>query len=277
MAMLGAIVDVNSLIETAGYPLVFLLVTAESAGVPVPGETALIAGAVFASQGRLSLPAVIATAAAAAIVGDNLGYLIGRRGGRWLLLREGPFHRQRTEVLAIGEPFFERHGPKAVFFGRFLLGLRTWASWLAGATQMPWRSFLLWNALGGICWATGVGVVAYFVGRSAENALSAFGVFGLVAVVVAAVGLFIAHRRHRRSLRAAASLQEPERGGTGADAQTGTHAQTRTRAETGAQGLTVGPVTEREHTGTRAQTGAQQEGPQQGAMRSHSSASELSS
>jgi membrane-associated protein len=226
MPVLAAIVNVDALIEAAGYPLVFLLVMAESGGVPVPGETALIAGAVFASQGRLSLPAVIAVAAAAAIVGDNLGYAIGRRGGRWLLQRPGPFHRHRLEVLAIGEPFFERHGPKAVFFGRFLLGLRTWASWIAGATRMRWRSFLLWNALGGICWATAVGVVAYFVGRSAENALSTFGIFGLVAVALALIGVFVAHRRHRRSR----ALAEP-----------------------------------------------QQEDLQQGAIRSHSSASELSS
>lgn len=203
MVELAAIINVDSLIEAAGYPLVFLLVMAESGGVPVPGETALIAGAVFASQGRLSLPAVIAIAAAAAIIGDNIGYVIGRRGGRWLLQKPGPFHRHRLEVLAMGEPFFERHGPKAVFFGRFILGLRTWASWLAGATRMRWRSFVLWNALGGICWATGVGVVAYYVGHSAESALSAFGIFGLIAVALAGIGLFFAHRSHRRSRRAA--------------------------------------------------------------------------
>lgn len=195
---LAAIVDANSLIEAAGYPLLFLLVAAESGGVPVPGETALIAGAVLASKGRLSLPVVIVLAICAAIIGDNLGYLIGRRGGRWLLQRPGPFRRHRLEVLAMGEPFFERHGPKAVFFGRFLLGLRTWASWLAGATRMRWRSFVLWNALGGIAWATAVGTAAYLVGRTAENALSIFGLFGLVAVVIAAIGLYVAHRQHRR-------------------------------------------------------------------------------
>ncbi len=224
--MLAAIINVDSLIEAAGYPLIFLLVMAESGGVPVPGETALIAGAVFASQGKLSLPAVIAVAAAAAIVGDNIGYLIGRRGGRWLLQRPGPFHRHRLQVLATGEPFFERHGPKAVFFGRFILGLRTWASWLAGATKMRWRTFALWNALGGTIWACLIGVVAYYIGRSAESAVSAFGIYGLVAVAIAVLGAFIAHRRHRAHHR-----DDP-----------------------------------------------QQEGPpQQGAMRSQSSASELSS
>ena len=99
---------------------------------------------------------MIALAAAAAIVGDNIGYLIGRKGGRWLLERPGPLPPPAAgRCSATGEPFFERHGPKAVFFGRFVLGLRVWASWLAGATRMPWRSFVLWNALGGICWATG--------------------------------------------------------------------------------------------------------------------------
>ncbi len=198
MLELAAIINVDSLIEAAGYPLVLLLVMAESGGVPVPGETALIAGAVFASQGKLSLPAVIAIAAAGAIIGDNIGYVIGRRGGRWLLQKPGPFHRQRLEVLATGEPFFERHGPKAVFFGRFILGLRTWASWLAGATKMRWRTFALWNAIGGIIWASAIGIAAYYVGRSAESAVSAFGIYGLVAVAIAALSLFVAHRRRRR-------------------------------------------------------------------------------
>ena len=129
----------------SGYPLLFLLVMAESSGVPIPGETALIAAAVLASKGTLQIELVIAIAAAAAIVGDNIGYLIGRKGGRWLLERPGRFSDQRLRVLATGEPFFERHGPKAVFFGRFVLGLRVWASWLAGATYMPWHKFVSRN------------------------------------------------------------------------------------------------------------------------------------
>ena len=83
-------------------------------------------------------------------------------------------------MLQNGEPFFERHGPKAVFFGRFVLGLRVWASWLAGATHMHWRSFVLWNALGGICWATAIGLLAYFLGHAAGNAIETFGIYGLV-------------------------------------------------------------------------------------------------
>ncbi len=147
--MLGAIVNVEHLVETAGYPLLFLVVMAESGGVPVPGETGLITAGILSSSGKLQIEFVIAIAAAAAIIGDNIGYLIGRKGGRWVLERPGAFERQRREVLLIGEPFFDKHGPKAVFFGRFILGLRVWASWLAGATRMHWRSFALWNALGG--------------------------------------------------------------------------------------------------------------------------------
>src|SRR5438128_6818673 len=179
--MLASLIDVSHV----GYPLLFAAVMAESSGFLVPGETALIAAAVLASQGKLQIELVIALAASAAIVGDNIGYVIGRKGGRWVLERPGRFYRQRLEVLRVGEPFFERHGPKAVFLGRFLLGLRVWASWLAGATRMHWRSFLFWNAAGGICWATAVGLIAYFLGQSATNALETFGLYGLIAALVA--------------------------------------------------------------------------------------------
>jgi membrane protein DedA with SNARE-associated domain len=187
-----------------GYLLLFVAVMAESGGVPVPGETTLIGASVLASQGTLQIELVIPIAAAAAIIGDNIGYQIGRKGGRWVLERPGAFHRQRLQVLTTGEPFFERHGPKAVFFGRFVLGLRVWASWLAGATHMPWRSFFLWNALGGICWATAIGLLAYFVGHAAGNAIQIFGLFGLFAVLVVLGGLAIAHFRHRRHAGASA-------------------------------------------------------------------------
>jgi len=207
--MLAAIVNVSHLVETFGYPLLFLAVMAESSGVPIPGETALITAAVLASQGKLQIELVIPIAAAGAIVGDNIGYLIGRKGGRWLLERPGRFHRQRLQALAMGEPFFEKHGPKAVFFGRFLLGLRVWASWLAGATRMHWRSFVLWNALGGICWATGIGLLAYFLGHAAGNAITTFGIYGLVAVLIAGGGALLAHRRHRRRMSEEFKRGEP--------------------------------------------------------------------
>ena len=196
--LLAAIVNVEHLVQVAGYPLLFLIVMSEAGGVPVPGETALLTAGVLASRGKLQIELVIALAAAGAIVGDNIGYLIGRKGGRWVLERPGAFARQRRQVLRVGEPFFERHGPKAVFLGRFILGLRVWASWLAGATRMRWRTFVLWNALGGICWATAMGLLAYFLGHAAGNLFKTFGIFGLAAVVVAVLTAFIAHRRHRR-------------------------------------------------------------------------------
>ncbi|MGH2854252.1 MAG: DedA family protein [Solirubrobacteraceae bacterium] len=208
--MLASLIDVSHLVEVWGYPILFLLVMAESGGVPVPGETAVIVGGVLASRGKLQIELVIALAATAAIVGDNIGYQIGRKGGRWLLERPGPFHRHRLQVLEMGEPFFERHGPKAVFFGRFILGLRTWASWLAGANHMRWRTFFLWNALGGICWATGVGLIAYFLGQSASNAITTFGIYGLAAVVVTLAGVLVLHLRHRRHQRTAEAKQAKE-------------------------------------------------------------------
>jgi membrane protein DedA with SNARE-associated domain len=202
--MLAAILDVNHLVQVFGYPLLFLLVMSESGGAPIPGETSLIAAAVLASQGKLQIELVIVLAAAAAIVGDNIGYVIGRKGGRWLLERPGAFQRQRRDVLRIGEPFFEAHGPKAVFFGRFVLGLRVWASWLAGATRMRWPSFLMWNALGGSTWASAIGLIAYFLGHSAGSAIEAFGLYGLAAVLLALLSGFLVHRRHMRHRREAA-------------------------------------------------------------------------
>jgi membrane-associated protein len=191
-----------------GYPALVLLIMLESGGVPLPGETALITAAVLASQHRLQIAVVIALAAAAAIVGDNVGYLIGRKGGRWLLLRPGPFSHHRARVLKVGEPLFARHGSKAVFLGRWILGLRTWASWLAGASRMPWPSFSLWNAAGAISWATTIGLVAYYAGHSATGTIALFGVAGLTSTL-AAPGVLLARRRHRRRHQALAPPPGP--------------------------------------------------------------------
>lgn len=158
-----------------GYAAVFLLVGGESAGLPVPGETSLIAGAVLAARGHLSLPLVIAAAAGAAIVGDNLGYLIGGRGVRWLLLRGGRRRSARARLLERGEAVFARYGAGAVFFGRWLPLLRVTAAWMAGAGRMEWRRFALWNALGGLAWATSVGLLAFLLGTVASHAVLAIG------------------------------------------------------------------------------------------------------
>lgn len=189
--MLAALVDVPA---NVGYPLLFLLVGAEAAGALVPGETSLIVAAALAAQGRLSLPLVIALAATAAILGDNAGYLIGRRGLRRLLDRPGRWSTRRRRLVAEGEAFFARHGSAAVFFGRWLPGLRVVASWLAGANRMRWRRFLLWNALGGIAWASTVGTAAYLLGRSASGSL---GVVGLAGLALAALVYLLGRNRDR--------------------------------------------------------------------------------
>jgi membrane-associated protein len=177
-----------------GYAALFALVGVESAGVPVPGETALIASGVLAQHGELSITVVICIAAAAAIVGDNVGYLIGRHGGRRLLERPGPFESQRRELIARGEPFFERHGPKAVFLGRWIAWLRITSAWLAGINRMHWPVFLFWNALGGIAWATSVGLLAYFLGHAADDIFKIGGI-AAAAFILLLVGTYVVWRR----------------------------------------------------------------------------------
>jgi membrane-associated protein len=194
--VLAAIVDIP---PNVGYSVVFALVAIETMGIPVPGETALIAAALLAHDGRMDIVPLILVAAGAAIVGDNVGFAIGRKGGRRLFELPGPFHRQRLEALAVGEPFFARHGPKAVFLGRWVAGLRIASAWLAGMNRMAWPRFLFWNALGGICWATSIGLGVYIAGHAFEKVL---GIGGLVAGGVvggALIGLLVwRHMRGRR-------------------------------------------------------------------------------
>ena len=142
---------------------------------------------------------MIVVAAAAAIIGYNIGDQIGRRGGRRLLERPWRFHERRLHFLAIADPFFARHGPKAVFLGRWV-GLRVWASWLAGASEMHWL-LAFWNAAGGIAWATSVGLAAYFGGRGVVDVITRVGIYGAIAAAaaIAVVLLVIVLRRRRRA------------------------------------------------------------------------------
>ena len=180
---------------THGLPLLFVVVMLESFGIPLPGETALIAFGVAASRGHYSISWVIVLAAAGAIIGDNLGYsLIGRWGGRRLFERWGPLERYAERVLPRAEAIMARHGGKTVFFGRFIAILRFTAAWVAGMGRMEWKKFLFWNATGGIVWATLVGLVAYYSGDAAADAIRRYGLFaaaGIVALLV--IGLFFTH------------------------------------------------------------------------------------
>ena len=187
------------LIEHYGLLFLFGIVCLESAGLWLPGETALIAAAVFASDGHLSITAVIAVAAAAAIVGDNIGYWLGREGGRRLLDRYRLLRRFAERVMPPAERFFARHGGKAVFLARFFGGVRVTGAWMAGITRMSWWRFLFWNACGGIVWAVAVGLIAFFAGKAAADALARYGVYaaigGAVLLVLAIGALHVWRRR----------------------------------------------------------------------------------
>jgi membrane protein DedA with SNARE-associated domain len=178
-----------------GLPLLFVVIMLESFGLPLPGETALIAFGVLASQGHYSVVEVIVVAAAAAIVGDNLGYwLIGRWGGRSLFEKWGPARRYAERFLPTAERLMKNHGGKIVFCGRFITVLRYTAAWAAGIARMPWWEFLFWNAAGGICWATGVGLVAYYAGNAAADAIQRYGIYAAAAIAGAVViGFLFSH------------------------------------------------------------------------------------
>ncbi|MGN6189355.1 MAG: DedA family protein [Conexibacter sp.] len=189
--------------SSLGY-LLPALVGLESMGIPSPGETALVLACVMASQGKLQIELVIAIAAAAAIVGDNVGYWIGRKAGRRVLASErGPFPRRRIALIHYGDRFFAKHGARAVFLGRWMALVRVTAAWMAGMNHMPFRTFFCWNALGGITWALSVGLVAYFAGEAAVHVIERVGVGAAVALGAAIVGLIVwVQLRERRALRA---------------------------------------------------------------------------
>jgi membrane protein DedA with SNARE-associated domain len=183
-----------------GLPLLFVVVLLESFGIPLPGETALIAFAVLAAEGHYSIVWVIVLAAAAAILGDNLGYwVIGRWGGRRLFDRWRWLRQYADRVLPTAERLMKRHGGKTVFLGRFVAVLRFTAAWVAGLGRMPWWRFLFWNATGGIVWATAVGLVAFYSGKAAADAIQRYGLYAggavVIVLVVAAVGV---HRIRRK-------------------------------------------------------------------------------
>ncbi len=178
----------TSFVTHQGLPLLFAAVAVESFGIPVPGETALIAFGVLASQGRYSIASVIAVAAAAAIAGDNLGFwLIGRRGGRALIARFPWVERHVRHVLPRTEALIARYGGRAVFFGRFVSLLRETIAWVAGFAGMSWPRFLFWNASGGIAWAGVVGLLAYYGGRALADTISRYGLYAGAAILALAL------------------------------------------------------------------------------------------
>jgi membrane protein DedA with SNARE-associated domain len=191
MLALGAIISVSN---SLGY-LLPAIIGLESMGIPSPGETALVAAAVLASQGKLHIWLVLVIGISSAIVGDNIGYWLGRKFGRDVLERPGPFHKRRLRIIAIGDRFYDKHGAKAVFIGRWIALVRFAAAWMAGINEMRVIEFVFWNALGGITWGITYGLVGYYGGKSAGHVLSQIGIAGAVVLALMFVGTLVYLRR----------------------------------------------------------------------------------
>ena len=192
-----------SLSAGLGY-LLPAIIGLESMGIPSPGETALVFAAVLASQGKLNIWLVIVIGIASAIIGDNIGYLLGRRLGRDVVTGPGPFRQRRTMLIDAGDRFFKRHGGKAVFLARWVALVRVAAAWLAGINHMPFKEFFFWNALGGITWGITFGLVGYFGGHAAANVLAKAGIIGgIILAVVVILGYGFIKYRERRAEREA--------------------------------------------------------------------------
>jgi membrane protein DedA with SNARE-associated domain len=193
-----------------GYAAVFAFVGIESLGIPFPGETMLISAALYAgATHNLSIAGVVVAAAAGAIIGDNIGFGIGHWGGYRLLLRYGKYLRLHPARIKLARYLFLRHGAKVVFFGRFISVLRTYAAFLAGSARMPWPRFLTFNALGGIVWATGYGVGAYYAADRITKLSGPVDIVLAGVAVVVIVALFVILRHQEATLSAAAEEALP--------------------------------------------------------------------
>ena len=201
---------IGHLLEQYGYWAVFVAVGAESLGVPIPGETTLITAALFAgSSHRLNIVWIVVVASIAAIIGDNIGYLLGRVGGYRLMRRYGHYVRVDEAKMKVGRYLFDRHGGKVVFFGRFVSVLRTYAAFLAGTNRMRWSRFLVYNAAGGILWATLFGLGAYFLGGAIHKVSTVVTYIGAAIAVIAIVMAIIFTRRHMKALESLAEEAYP--------------------------------------------------------------------
>jgi membrane protein DedA with SNARE-associated domain len=197
-------------VHSYGLIAVFFIVALESSGLPLPGEATLLTASVFAATTHeLSIVAVIACAAAGAIAGDNLGFLIGRTLGLKLLIRHGARIGLDQSKLKLGQYLFRRHGGKIIFFGRFIAVLRALAAVLAGANAYPWDRFLVFNATGGVLWATLYGTGAYIFGRSIHKIAGPVGLVVLIAAVLAMVMAWRFIKSHEASLQAEAERAFP--------------------------------------------------------------------
>jgi len=202
---------ITHLIQSYGYYAVFMLIALESMGIPLPGETALITAALYAgTTHHLSIVGLAAVAAAAAVIGDNAGYWIGRTGGLRLAERYGRYVRLDRAKLKAGRYLFARHGVKVVFFGRFVAVLRTFAAFFAGVGKMRWPGFLVANAAGGLLWASFYAFGAYALGSAASSVGNTITIGGYAVAGVLTVASFIVVRRSLRRLEQRAEEAFPD-------------------------------------------------------------------
>jgi membrane protein DedA with SNARE-associated domain len=200
----------SHLVSTYGYWAVCALIAAESSGIPLPDEAALVAAAVFAATThRLAIGLVVLAGAAGAILGDNLGFWLGRKFGTRLLLRYGRYIRLGEARLKLGRYLFAKYGGAVVFFGRFVAVLRALAALLAGANNMPWRRFVLFNAAGGMAWAALYGFGSYAFAKAAERIAGWVGLVGLALAAVVLIAGGIVLRRREAALQACAEATFP--------------------------------------------------------------------
>ncbi|GAA1135231.1 DedA family protein [Kribbella jejuensis] len=197
--LLAQAIAIPTGVAVLAYLVVGLVIGVESMGVPLPGETTLIAAALLASQHHLKIEYVVLAAALGAIVGDSIGYFIGRKAGRSLFERLGRrFHHFSPARIVRAEKYFHKYGVWTVFFGRWVALLRIFAGPMAGMLRMHYPRFLAANAAGGIAWATTIGLVAYKIGDNADKIFGRVSVGALIAIAVVAVGLFVVHKVRKR-------------------------------------------------------------------------------
>jgi membrane protein DedA with SNARE-associated domain len=207
-----AVTTLQQFLANYGYLAVFVFVAIESIGIPFPGETMLLVAAIDAGKThQLSIALVILAATCGAIVGDNIGFLIGREGGYRVLRRFGRYIMFDERKLKVGIYLFRKHGGKVVFFGRFVAVLRAWAAFLAGVNRMRWSRFLLFNALGGFVWATLYGLGGYFLGEQIHRLTGPVGTISIVLAVLFLIAFTIFVWRNEKQLedRAEKALPGP--------------------------------------------------------------------
>jgi membrane protein DedA with SNARE-associated domain len=211
LAAINILAILQAALNNFGYLAVALFIMIESSGIPFPGETMLLLASFYAANDQhLQIPLVIICAALGAIIGDNIGYYVGHTWGKAVVERYGRYLFIKPAHLERAEKFFAKHGDKTVFFGRFVAVLRAWAAFLAGVNQMKWSTFLIYNAAGGILWATCFGLLGYFAGRIFHDNFTqvehlarnvSWTVSGIILVVVVVIVIIVLYRR-RASHRA---------------------------------------------------------------------------